>query len=928
MADARIRRPIVLLALIAGGLIVAAAAAWAYWTAPATPGSSGGSVAATVNGGVTPAAAKNSSTTVTVSWDASTLSNGAPVDGYQVRRYDAGTLTAQTLTTGCSGTRSTLSCTEMSVPQGSWRYSVVPVIGSNWAGAESGLSNTVVLSGPVISLSQSFFRGPFPVVVTGNLSGFGANEPISYRLDSATPLTGYPTVVGATGTAPINSLTLPSMSEGTHTITVTGANGSVTSTMILVDTTAPVVSASLSPSPNGAGWITAAPVQVTLTATDTGGSGVAAIRYTTDGSDPTTSATAVTYSTPFSLTSTTTVRYYATDAAGNASAVASRSVPVDATPPGSTINLSSAVNAVKTGSTVYYRGAAAGSFTLTNAVTDAISGPASSSTAALAGTATGWAHTPSTVSTPAGGPYVSNAFTWSTGTTSAPTETVTAADVAGNTTATTLSFVDDSVAPAGGSISYTSGFLSSPSVSVSWSAGTDSGSGMATASGQLQRASAPMTAGVCGTYGSFATIASPSTSPYADSAISTSTCYQYRYLVNDAVGNQAIYSSALVAKAPRYYTCAAAAVADGAIEYYKLTEAGGTTTAADSSGNNRTGTYVGTRSAGLVGACLGGVTLDGATGYVTTPLQQNNPMPYAEEAWFRTTSTRGGLITGYAASQTGTSAFSDRTLFMTSDGRVSFQTSTNVLIGLGYGTYITTTAKYNDGQWHHVVATQSSAGMALYLDGVLFQSNTEGGSYVAGGYWRIGYMSDLSTKTNGPASSFFGGSLSNVAFYNTLLSAGQVMDHYIAGAVNSAGQVTAPASISASVQSLGRPRVVPPSSTPPGNAGGTTGSNTSGGTGSSSASPAPVKTSPAPPSAKPTTAPASPAPPGTPAPPRAAPGTPAPAQAPPATPAAQATAPSPAPADPGTPSAAEPSSAAQTPATAAPSVPGEAERAP
>ncbi len=76
--------------------------------------------------------------------------------------------------------------------------------------------------------------------------------------------------------------------------------------------------------------------------------------------------------------------------------------------------------AAKTGNTVYYRGTAAGSLRLSNAVVDLGSGPASSATAALGGTSTGWTHTPSTVSTPAGGPYVSNLFSWAAGTTSRP----------------------------------------------------------------------------------------------------------------------------------------------------------------------------------------------------------------------------------------------------------------------------------------------------------------------------------------------------------------------------------------------------------------------------------------------------------------------------------------------------------------------------
>ena len=85
--------------------------------------------------------------------------------------------------------------------------------------------------------------------------------------------------------------------------------------------------------------------------------------------------------------------------------------------------------------TIYYLGSAAGSFTLTNALTDAASGPASSTTQALTGTSTGWTHTGSKVSTPADGPYVSNLFSWVAGTTTTPAEAVVGRDVQDNPSA-------------------------------------------------------------------------------------------------------------------------------------------------------------------------------------------------------------------------------------------------------------------------------------------------------------------------------------------------------------------------------------------------------------------------------------------------------------------------------------------------------------
>ena len=67
------------------------------------------------------------------------------------------------------------------------------------------------------------------------------------------------------------------------------------------------------------------PVTITLSTTD-GGSGVSSIHYTLDGSTPTTSSP--TYTAPFVLTSTKTVRFKAWDRAGNASSVGSQTVTI------------------------------------------------------------------------------------------------------------------------------------------------------------------------------------------------------------------------------------------------------------------------------------------------------------------------------------------------------------------------------------------------------------------------------------------------------------------------------------------------------------------------------------------------------------------------------------------------------------------------
>ena len=224
--------------------------------------------------------------------------------------------------------------------------------------------------------------------------------------------------------------------------------------------------------------------------------------------------------------------------------------------------------AAKTGNTVYYRGTAAGSLRLSNAVVDLGSGPASSATAALGGTSTGWTHTPSTVSTPANGPYVSNLFSWGAGTTSAPTEVVTGRDVSNNTAQTTLSFVNDSTAPTG-SISYSNGDQAGRSVTLTLTAADTGGSGVD--SRQIQRASAPLTGGTCGTFTSFTNLgpANP-TSPYTDTTVTNGNCYKYQYVVTDLVGNQLVATNANVAKVGY---AGAVAGTTGLLSHWRLGEA-------------------------------------------------------------------------------------------------------------------------------------------------------------------------------------------------------------------------------------------------------------------------------------------------------------------------------------------------------------------
>jgi len=129
------------------------------------------------------------------------------------------------------------------------------------------------------------------------------------------------------------------------------------------DTEAPTSSIACNLSVCSSAWY-GGPVSVTLSAAD-GGSGVAAIRYTTDGSTPTTSS--ATYSAPFTVSTTTTVKFRAWDNAGNIEATNSQLIQIDATAPTSSISCNGS-----TCSTGWYKA----SITVALSATDSQSGVA------------------------------------------------------------------------------------------------------------------------------------------------------------------------------------------------------------------------------------------------------------------------------------------------------------------------------------------------------------------------------------------------------------------------------------------------------------------------------------------------------------------------------------------------------------------------
>ena len=149
---------------------------------------------------------------------------------------------------------------------------------------------------------------------------------------------------------------------------------------------------------------------------------------------------------------------------------------------------------------------------------------------------------------------------------------------------------------------------------------------------------------------------------------------------------------------------------------------------------------------------------------------------FSVESWIKTTTKSGGKIVGYGGSKTGNSGSYDRHVYMDKTGHVFFGVYT------GSARTVSSPKSYNDGVWHHIVASLSNtAGMTLYVDGKKVASDpgtTSAQDYA--GFWRIG-GDNLSGWPSRPTSDYFAGAIDDVAIYPTALSLTQVAAHYTDG---------------------------------------------------------------------------------------------------------------------------------------------------
>ena len=244
-----------------------------------------------------------------------------------------------------------------------------------------------------------------------------------------------------------------------------------------------------------------------------------------------------------------TISLRAIDNVGNTAATITRTFTYDtAAPSFGTLALGAPTNASVTGATVYYRSGAAGSFILSQPLSDT-GGSGSASVQFPAIATSGWTHGNETVN--GASPYVSSTFSWSASPSTPAGFTLTGADAAGNTAMQGVSFVADSAAPTGGAltvngIAATGGGSSSTSngnFTISRTDYIDAGSGIATS--MLTRDVAPFANDTCGAYSG-----SPTTIGGAPAETLATGCYEYVLTGTDAVGNTTSIRTAVQVHGP------------------------------------------------------------------------------------------------------------------------------------------------------------------------------------------------------------------------------------------------------------------------------------------------------------------------------------------------------------------------------------------
>lgn len=268
---------------------------------------------------------------------------------------------------------------------------------------------------------------------------------------------------------------------------------------------------------------------------------------------------------------------------------------------------------------------------------------------------------------------------------------------------------------------------------------------------------------------------------FDDTGLTPGQSYNYRVSATDPFGNIVTgdWTPITVAATGSLSLYEQTVMNDGPVGYWRLDEPSSTNAVNDAVGRNPAKT-AGAVTRGAAGAIAGDP--DTATTFLGTQASHTyNPVALVDqqrfgvEAWFKTTTTKGGRIVGFGDGQNSDSGRSDRHIYMLDNGKLDFG------VMAGSAKTITSPNAYNDGKYHHVVGQLTNNGMQLYVDGSLVASDPAVTAVNEhGGYWRAGGDS-LAGWPNRPTSDYFAGTIDEFAVYQLPLTAAQIKAHYLIG---------------------------------------------------------------------------------------------------------------------------------------------------
>ena len=173
----------------------------------------------------------------------------------------------------------------------------------------------------------------------------------------------------------------------------------------------------------------------------------------------------------------------------------------------------------------------------------------------------------------------------------------------------------------------------------------------------------------------------------------------------------------------------------------------------------------------------GFITLDGTNDYIQTNFNEFANPPFTVEIWFKSTNANqiGGLFSSRLGASNGYIQFS---MFIAGDGNAAgagnkfacYHRGNN---GQRYGNISTTNVC--DGNWHQGIVISDTTYNSIYIDGVY-----EDGSNALTNI-NVSYDTDYVIGALGNASSYvlpLDGSVSNIKYYNKVLSADEILQNY------------------------------------------------------------------------------------------------------------------------------------------------------